>query len=385
MSKIRNGFRRVHLWLSVPFGLFITLICFSGSMLVFEDEVNEILLSDLYRVDGSDGDAMSLSELMPRVAACLPDSVDVTGVTIFPDPSKAYKVSLSKPNRASLWVDQYTGEIKGMDQRLPFFKFMFSLHRWILDSERPADGGIWWGKLLTGISTLLLVIILFTGVVIWMPKKRRELKNRLRIPVSKGWYRFWLRLHDTGGVYAVVLLLVLSFTGMTWSFQWYNKAFYAVLGSEAPIRGQRSGSAHSKDAKGAKTKSDAKREDVDRGNLYEGWHTAYKQVYESNPDKQIAVSSGLVSVALSGFGNKRASDKFYFDKDNGKIVAVDRYSEAPRSSKIRGWIYSLHVGSWGGMTSRILTFIVALFGATLPLTGYYLWIKRLLKKGIKND
>ena len=38
MKKI---FSKIHLWLSVPFGLLITLICFSGAMLVFENEVNE--------------------------------------------------------------------------------------------------------------------------------------------------------------------------------------------------------------------------------------------------------------------------------------------------------------------------------------------------------
>ena len=37
---MKKVFRKIHLWLSVPFGLLITLICFSGAMLVFDD--NEI-------------------------------------------------------------------------------------------------------------------------------------------------------------------------------------------------------------------------------------------------------------------------------------------------------------------------------------------------------
>ena len=39
MKKI---FSKIHLWLSVPFGLLITLICFSGAMLVFETEVGAL-------------------------------------------------------------------------------------------------------------------------------------------------------------------------------------------------------------------------------------------------------------------------------------------------------------------------------------------------------
>jgi uncharacterized iron-regulated membrane protein len=43
---------------------------------------------------------------------------------------------------------------------------------------------------------------------------------------------------------------------------------------------------------------------------------------------------------------------------------------------MRGVIYSLHVGNFGGMFTRVLWFLAAMLGATLPLTGYYLWIKR---------
>ncbi|WP_368351027.1 PepSY domain-containing protein, partial [Phocaeicola dorei] len=65
---------------------------------------------------------------------------------------------------------------------------------------------------------------------------------------------------------------------------------------------------------------------------------------------------------------------------SGEIDEVVLYKDAEKAGKIRGWIYSVHVGSWGGMLTRLLTFIAALIGATLPLTGYYLWIKRIWRK-----
>ncbi|MDE5947315.1 MAG: PepSY domain-containing protein, partial [Prevotella sp.] len=45
---------------------------------------------------------------------------------------------------------------------------------------------------------------------------------------------------------------------------------------------------------------------------------------------------------------------------------------------VRSAVYTVHVGSWGGLLTRIVTFLAALLGTTLPLTGYYLWIRRLL-------
>lgn len=50
----------------------------------------------------------------------LPDSVSVTGINVFSDPERAWQVNLSKPRRASVYVDQYTGEIKGKYERPAF-------------------------------------------------------------------------------------------------------------------------------------------------------------------------------------------------------------------------------------------------------------------------
>jgi len=84
-------------------------------------------------------------------------------------------------------------------------------------------------------------------------------------------------------------------------------------------------------------------------------------------------------VSFNRFGNQRASDRYSFNTDNGEFTETSLYQHQDKSGKIRGWIYSVHVGNWGGMFTRILTFIAALLGAALPLTGYYLWIKRLIK------
>ena len=62
-----------------------------------------------------------MGKVAEKVAATLPDSVSVTGVTASSAPERAWQVNLSKPRRASVYVDQYTGEIKGKYERAPFF------------------------------------------------------------------------------------------------------------------------------------------------------------------------------------------------------------------------------------------------------------------------
>ena len=399
MKKI---FRKIHLWLSVPFGLIITLVCFSGAMLVFENEVNEWFRRDLYYVETVKESPLSMDKLLEKVATTLPDSVSVTGVSISSDPGRAYQVSLSKPRRASLYVDQYTGEVKGKSERSGFFMFMFRMHRWLLDSMNPGNEGIFWGKMIVGVSTLLLVFVLISGIVIWWPRTRKALKNSLKITATKGWRRFWYDLHVAGGMYALIFLLAMALTGLTWSFPWYRTAFYKVFGVEVQQRVAQ-GHEQKSDAQKRDTKLAAHREKKREGNevrkgersrrpennhsdMYSVtspfvyWQEIYDKLRRQNPEyKQISISSGTASVSFNRFGNQRASDRYSFNTDNGEFTETSLYQHQDKSGKIRGWIYSVHVGNWGGMFTRILTFIAALLGSALPLTGYYLWIKRLIK------
>ena len=399
MKKI---FRKIHLWLSVPFGLIITLVCFSGAMLVFENEVNEWFRRDLYYVETVKESPLPMDKLLEKVATTLPDSVSVTGVSISSDPGRAYQVSLSKPRRASLYVDQYTGEVKGKSERSGFFMFMFRMHRWLLDSMNPGNEGIFWGKMIVGVSTLLLVFVLISGIVIWWPRTRKALKNSLKITATKGWRRFWYDLHVAGGMYALIFLLAMALTGLTWSFPWYRTAFYKVFGVEVQQRvaqgHEQKSDAQKRDTKLAVHQEKKREENEGRKGERSGraennhsdmysvtspfvyWQEIYDKLRRQNPEyKQISISSGTASVSFNRFGNQRASDRYSFNTDNGEFTETSLYQHQDKSGKIRGWIYSVHVGNWGGMFTRILTFIAALLGAVLPLTGYYLWIKRLIK------
>ena len=380
---MRKIFRNIHLWLSVPFGILIRLICFSGAALVFEKEVMELCHRELYFVKKVEAAPLPMEQLMTKVAATLPDSVSVTGVNISSDPERAYQVTLSKPRRASMYVDQYTGEITGKYERAPFFNFMFRMHRWLLDSMKQ-DGGIFWGKMIVGTSTLMFVFVLISGVVVWWPRTRKALKNSLKIVANKGWRRFWYDLHVAGGMYALVFLLAMALTGLTWSFQWYRTGFYKTFGVEVqPSMGHGNAAANAT-AKGGKR--DGKPEGREgrgahRYSPYTNWQQVYEQLAEANPDyKQISVSDGSASVAVPRFGNQRGTDRYKFNPRNGEITETTLYKDLDNSGKIRGWIYSVHVGSWGGMLTRILTFVAALIGASLPLTGYYLWIRKKIKR-----
>lgn len=378
-------FKKIHLWLSVPFGIVITLICFSGAMLVFEKEITALCCSDIRKVEQHSGEPMPIDVVAAAVGRTLPEGVRVTGVTVSDDPAEAYRVNLSQPRRAAVYVDQYTGEIKGRQERPAFFAAMFSLHRRLLDTGKPGERPAW-GKIIVGVSTIMFIVALVSGVVIRWPKTRKSLRNSLKLTLRKGRFRLWRSLHVAGGMYAVVLLLAMALTGLTWSFPWYRSAFYAAFGVEIASEAGGHGGAKAAGAGPEKHRGGGNGRNAHRGERGAEaaapavWQKVYSSLRAANPHSPaITVSDGTATVDLGGYGNSRAADRYTFDRRTGRITSVVKYADAPALGRLRGWIYSVHTGTFGGLITRIMWFLAALSGASLPLTGYYLWLRRLLR------
>ena len=51
----------------------------------------------------------------------------------------------------------------------------------------------------------------------------------------------------------------------------------------------------------------------------------------------------------------------------------------PKGTEMMQLFHELHIGSWGGMLTKIITFVVSLIGASLPVTGYLLYFRRKCK------
>ena len=117
---MKKAFRKIHLWLAVPFGLIITIICFTGALLVFEDQIAQLTNRPLDYVEKVGDHPLPLGTLLEKVENQLTKGAPITGVTVYPQPDRTYQVNLSAPRGAAVYIDPYTGEIKGQCQRSPF-------------------------------------------------------------------------------------------------------------------------------------------------------------------------------------------------------------------------------------------------------------------------
>lgn len=230
---MKSFFRKIHLWLSLPFGIIFSVICLTGAILVFEKEITALVSPETAQVRPTNerAESRTCSNCPERGRACSNCSERRGG--------RSHPMGQGQQAGHGLQAGQEAREGQvpqsGIEQprkakpaSLPFFREVRKLHRWLLNPP-VQRGEMSVGKVIVGTSTLLMVVVLLSGVIIWIPKGRKALKNRLRVSFSKGWRRFLYDSHVSLGIYVVLFLLLMALTGLTWSFDWYRDMAYGLF------------------------------------------------------------------------------------------------------------------------------------------------------------
>ena len=82
--------------------------------MVSERESTELIRYDMYHVKEVKTKTLPIS-VLNKIIPELQDRVSVTGVTISNKPLRPYKVKIPAPRKAGIMIEQYSGEVLGMD------------------------------------------------------------------------------------------------------------------------------------------------------------------------------------------------------------------------------------------------------------------------------
>lgn len=348
---MKTFFKAIHKWLSIPTGIIITIICLTGSILVFQDEILETVYHKYYFVEEIKEETIPLDKLIPMVNSQLEDN-KVADVRIYSDPQRSYIMQLSDGFRINAFVNQYTGEVLGIYKtKESFFFKMMQIHRWLMDGSRTI------GKNIVGISTLLLIVILISGTIIWLPKNRKQWKKAFSIKWKGGKRQLYYNLHRVLGIYGCIIILLCAATGLMWSFEWYRNGVFRIFGGEI-----------------SQNKNQNEKNNEKNTPEITHWNKVVENIKEQNPDfDYIRISHKSASVHQKNAPNSRATDSYLFDPASGHILKTTLYKQQSKNTRIWDWVYSLHVGNYWGIYSKIFTCIASLIGASLPITGYYIF------------
>jgi uncharacterized iron-regulated membrane protein len=375
-------FCRIHLYLGLAAGLVIMVCCLTGALLVFQKELEQAFNKERYFI-ASGNKKLSLDSLVTTVTKAYPKAT-VNTVKVYTDKERTVEINIALANKVAgteqakkqaprtaqrpptltAYLNPYTGEIIELyNSRQGFFYKVMALHRWLLGSNSGP------GKYITGIATFLFLFILITGIVLWWPKTKNILKQRLKIKSAAGWKRLTHDLHIVLGFYSSIFLFVFAFTALAWSFEWFNKGIYKVTASSMKPPQQPS------------SLFTENRKPIDFDLAYSIAQTKFsnKQFYTITTPKD-SVSVITITGLSTNAVHETATDVLYLDQYSGEVVGQYLYSDRNLGAQVRATFRPVHVGSIWGLPSKIIAVSVCILGASFPITGVILWLNRTRKK-----
>lgn len=406
-ARIRKFFNDIHLWVGLISGLFVFVICLSGTIYVYNDEIKAASLPHLHKVTPQP-EKLQVEQLKAIVQA--ESQANITSIQVSADPKKSYQIFTKKEGDKSrfgtaYFIDPYTGHILGTSKETngttEFMSSMFSLHRWLLldKVEEPLIEGLENRKLgsyISGGMTILFTIGLLTGMVIWFPKKIRAWRQGLKVKFSSNWKRINHDLHNSLAFYSFIFLLIMGLTGPQWSFEWYRDGLRKTLGTyEAPK--EKPAKDEGNRQAGGDRKSGAEKRGADKGTDGENMPEAIKllsadeylaaanSTFPYPGDMRIALPSKAgdpvkISKYKSGFFAPAAADQASLNVQTANVEEVEIFRDKPFNERVSGSIKALHIGNVYGQFSKLIYFLTCLIATSLPVTGTLIWINKMKKK-----
>jgi len=394
----RVVFKQVHLWLGVASALVLTVVCFSGALYVFNEEIKRLLNRDVYFVnDDNYIKPYSIEDLIPLVEEITGGNVASVVVPDVGNMAWSFMVRREGERRASTWlVNQYTGQVTSSADLKGdgFFRTVIRLHRWLL-----LDRAI--GRPIVGWATIIMSILIISGLVIWLPRNVRFWYKGLKLKFSGSGKRLNYDLHRGLGFYAAILILAMTITGPFWSFEWYRAAFLQVLGIEAqvptprvqpvPLPTQALGVVATDSIVAVVNdfpEVEKNSQFLEPKNVFSSFEKILEIASDELPYRGVSriqiPDADAISISIrrsrTGFFAYSGVDRVEINRVTAQVENINRFTDLPVNEQIAGSIRALHTGEIFGTFTKILYFIAALIASMLPVTGVIIWINRLRGK-----
>lgn len=371
-SGIKKLCIKLHLYLGLLSGIIVFIVCITGSAYVFKDEMTN--LSRSWRTVEIQNSPVLLPSEVLTIANKETGNTQPTAIT-YGRPSDAVFVDYFSIDNdlTTVYINQYDGQIIRTELKP---KDSFNFFNFVLDGHRT----LWMpreiGKPMVGISILIFVIALITGMVMWWPKRwnKRAVRHNFTIKPK----RLLLGLHNALGGYFLIVMLTLSFTGLIWSFEWFSQSVYSLSGGGElkPYTLPQSDTLQLNNPSFDNTILDK----------------LYGQLLTETPDATDyyfalpSTNDGVIRVSVAYLKDAYyKTDNLFFDQYTlaplqGTGPYAGKYADASAADKLRRMNYDIHSGRIWGIWGKIIMFAGSIVGASLPVTGYIIWYRRRFRK-----
>ncbi len=363
---------KIHLWLGLTTGLVVFIISITGCLYAFEKEIQDALEDFRFsKVENRPVLAPSVFEQKSRET--LPD-YHLHAVN-YPEKGRSVETifySFDPEYYYIVYHNPYTAEVLHVkDMEASFF-------HWVLDGHYY----LWLppeiGQPITAYSTLIFLVMLVSGIILWWPKNKSASRQRFwfKWKSKTRWKRKNYDLHNIPGFYASWLLLILAVTGIVFGIEWFREGYFTLIGGE-------------KSTLYTEPLSQIPSEEVQESGP--AIDRIWARVLAEEPEA-ISVEVHIPETDSSSLAvnTNTRSDRFwtinyrYFDQYTLDELEVDhvygKLADATAADKLLRMNYDIHVGAIWGLAGKVLAFLVSLTAASLPVTGFIIWWGRRKKE-----
>lgn len=219
---LRRGFIWFHRYLGLAITLFVVLIAFAGTLLVFQEPLERM-------ADPSVGYVEPTSAKLP--AQALMDSMKAQGYVVLnlgesSEPTHSYRIVVRRDTDPLFgFLNPYTGQVLGAqsvaERDKTLMRRIYLMHTALLAGKN--------GKKVVEVVSWMTAVMMLTGLVVWWPRKIMTIKRR------GSWRRINFDLHSAFGFFGSAIGLMLALTGV-WiaNEKTFNPALKKLDAIEAP-------------------------------------------------------------------------------------------------------------------------------------------------------
>lgn len=377
---------RWHFYAGIIFAPILILLAVTGSIYLFKAEIEETLYKDYYEVEAQ-GERISVSEQLETVKERYPDAL-ITQYRPGERKTRSSEVKIEKAGETfTVFINPYTGEAVGE----------LNDEDRIMDKIEEIHGELMAGTIGDRIVELVAcwtIVLIVTGLYLWMPKKKKSLAGILFPRLRKGKKILRRDLHAVPAFWVTGGLLFLVLTGLPWSGFWGNN-FQAIITNsgegyppsvwvgDAPVSTVQTQDIA--DVPWAAETLDVPLSDI-QGLVPVPLDTIVEIAEQEGiyPGYAIYIPQEKTGVYTLSVFPPKAQDEatMHIDQYTGAVLADYRYANYGFIGKIVAWGITLHKGSQFGLLNQLISLFICVSVVFVALSGIWLWWKRKPQKGM---
>ncbi|NGP87710.1 PepSY-associated TM helix domain-containing protein [Fodinibius halophilus] len=350
---VKQNLLSIHKWLGLLAGIFILIMGISGSIIVFDDEIDDLINHEIITQPNST-QPVSVDKAYSSIVNTHPNW-EIRFTNIPEQANRVIEAEIRRPNdRRYLYLHPVSGKIL-LDKAS---KTNFT--HWMLKLHYSLHAGVI-GETILFVAALMFIGSLITGI--WFYRKAIWRVCTFKIyPRFRDLKSTSSELHRTIGVWALLFNFITALTGTI--------ILFTIV------------SAHLT-SKGPEPIPDPPSINVSIDSLlnkavesYPGFDPSYLML----PKQEGGTIRFYGHTDTDWPIHYRFSNYLQFNPNDGTLVHAFFIKDKPIEMHLLSFIYPLHFGNWGGIIIKILYSLFGIAPAILSITGFIIWQKRNSKK-----